>query len=276
MTLLVRDEADIFADTIVFHRAQGVDHFIVTDNLSRDGTASIIERYAARGWVTSIFEAADDYSQSDWVTRMARMAAQDFHADWVLNSDADEFWLAPGGSLKAFFAELPAEANVVVGRRHDFVCVEARGAAWHHDMLYRKVNSLNAFGLPLPPKVAHRGNPNVLVHQGNHAVSGLGREVVASRELEVLHFPMRARDQFETKMRNGGAAYERNTRIPKTLARKWRNLYEIYKAEGSLEAYCRQNTLTPVEIMRELEAGSLVRDTRLADFFDTVAAEPGL
>lgn len=42
MTLLVRDEEDIIADNIRFHADQGVDAFIVMDNLSTDRTPDIL------------------------------------------------------------------------------------------------------------------------------------------------------------------------------------------------------------------------------------------
>jgi glycosyltransferase involved in cell wall biosynthesis len=51
MTLLVNNEADILEKHIRFHKAMGVDAFIVTDNNSTDGTIDILEKYAAKGWI---------------------------------------------------------------------------------------------------------------------------------------------------------------------------------------------------------------------------------
>lgn len=39
LTLLVRDEADIIRSNVQYHLAQGIDHVIVADNGSLDGTA---------------------------------------------------------------------------------------------------------------------------------------------------------------------------------------------------------------------------------------------
>ena len=93
MTLLVRDEEDIIGENLEFHRAQGIDHFIVTDNRSVDRTTDILQRYVSQGILTYIWEGRDNYDQAVWVTRMARVAATEFDADWVINSDADEFWM---------------------------------------------------------------------------------------------------------------------------------------------------------------------------------------
>lgn len=266
MTLLVRDEADILAHNIEYHREQGVDHFIITDNLSKDATASIIAHYVNKGWATPIFEANDDYSQSEWVTRMARLAAVEFKADWVVNSDADEFWVAPGVTLKHYYGGIPPDVDIVLSPRHDFVYLGGLAGPWYQQMVYRKVVSLNYLGRPLPPKVAHRAHPDILIHQGNHGCSGLSGRAIHSTSLEIFHFPIRSRVQFENKIRNGGAAYARNTRISRNIARGWRELYDMYTTEGSLDRYLKDHYYTPEKIAAGLAAGTLVINNRLADF----------
>ena len=113
MTLLARDEADIVDAQIAFHLNAGVDLVIATDNRSEDGTTEILERYAHDGHLHLIREEGDDLRQTEWVTRMARLAATEFAADWVLNTDADEFWCARGGS----FQRAPCGDSRAVRRR---------------------------------------------------------------------------------------------------------------------------------------------------------------
>ena len=267
MTLLVRDEEDIIGENIAFHHAAGVDHFIVTDNLSSDSTPDILASFVRRGLVTLLHEPSDTYDQARWVTRMARMACTEFGAGWVINSDADEFWVAENGDLKAFFRGLPEDVNVVAASRHDFAyCWEEDGRPWHEAMIYRKRRSLNHIGLPLPPKVAHRAHPEVEVAQGNHEVAGIGPQKVVSEGIMILHFPVRSRRQFERKIANGGAAYERNTSVPKTMGRGWRRLYQRLRKEGSLQGYLEEYGLTREQIREGLRTGELILDTRIADF----------
>ena len=46
MTLLVRNEEDVIPENILFPHAQGVESFLVMDNLSMDPTSAILRRLA--------------------------------------------------------------------------------------------------------------------------------------------------------------------------------------------------------------------------------------
>jgi len=225
MTLLVRDEEDIVADNLDFHLAQGVDEVIVTDNGSVDGTLEILRAYEARGLVRIIVEPTDDYSQGRWVTRMARMAATEHKADWVINNDADEFWWPREGTLRTLFEGLGGDVGAVVGHRTNFVPRPEDDRPYWERMTLRERESLNPVGKPLPPKLAHRAHPEIVVVQGNHRIKGpdVGSEV-DDGSIEILHFPMRSYAQFENKIIKGGRAYARNKELPEKTGRTWRRL----------------------------------------------------
>ena len=266
MTLLVRDEQDIIRDNIEFHRAQGVDHFIATDNRSVDRTAEILTEYEAQGILTYLWEGDDDYSQSAWVTRMARMAATEFNADWVINNDADEFWMPASGTLRSTFERLPPAINALVAARHNFASLTDPGPSFLQSMVYRHVSSLNPLGHPLPPKMAHRAHPDVVVGQGNHRVDNVGRLRPTRDGVEILHFPVRTPRQLINKIRNGGAAYQRNAELPDGLGITWRHLYRQLDEHGNLDEYLAKEIFGPGQIASGLAAGELVEDRRLANF----------
>lgn len=56
MTLLVKNEEDKLEQNLLFHKAMGVDLFIVTDNNSTDKTMDILRRYEQKGWIAEIIE----------------------------------------------------------------------------------------------------------------------------------------------------------------------------------------------------------------------------
>lgn len=267
MTLLVRDEEDIVAANLDYHLSQGVDSFIVTDHLSEDATAEILKGYVDRKLVHYIHESSEGYDQHAWVTRMARMAFTEHGADWVVNSDADEFWWPTEGTLATTFAGLPPSVNVVKAPRFNFVPVDETGAKICDRMLYREKISFNTFGKPLPPKVAHRGSPNVTVRQGNHSVSGLGEQGIATDCIEILHFPVRSYAQIENKIAKGGRAYTRTTGLPENAGRTWRALYRDYERDGNLRSYFSECLYDSERLAKALADGELVVDRRLSDHF---------
>ena len=264
----MRDEEDILEATLDYHLARGVDFVVATDNLSTDGTPDILERYRRAGVLHVIREPRDDYAQGRWVTRMARLAAETFGADWVINGDADEFWWPAHGSLKTCLAAVPPHYGVVEAPRNNFVADPSRTGPFHHRLVLRETASCNPLGEPLPPKVCHRGDPQVVVAQGNHVATGpdLGA-VLDGAGLSVLHFPVRSFAQFENKIVLGGRAYARNAELPAAIGHVWRTLYHTQQAGRLREAYDR---LAPdaCALARGLAAGTLVVDTRLRQFLD--------
>ena len=261
MTLLVRDAENILRENLDFHLGQGVDFFIITDNLSTDRTAEIAGDYVRRGLAELLFESRDDYSQSRWVTRMARRAATEHGADWVVNNDDDEFW-SGATTLRDELAATPeaCEALVVERRNHPPVPGVA-GSGFLSSMIYRERQSFNALGHPLPAKVCHRAFPDVDVAQGNHAAS---RGEVALRSLPtstivISHFPIRDYATFERKIVNGGSAYARNTEFGPNVGMTWRQLHALWR-EGGLPGWYEQQVLGPEKISSGLADGSLAID----------------
>jgi glycosyltransferase involved in cell wall biosynthesis len=221
MTMMVRNEADIVTPVLDHHLAHGVDHIIVTDNGSTDGTAEILAGYEQRGLIDLRYDASHRKQQSPVVTAMARDAHERYGADWVINVDADEFFvpLDRRRTLAEVFAELSPEIVSFTAPVTNLIGPPARRGTGLQRLVYRDhrpVSELEQRGLlsqPIPNAV-HIGHPEVVVGQGNHLVS-LPSQGAPPEELgiEVLHLPWRSWEQFRSKVDMAGRGYESNPGI---------------------------------------------------------------
>src|SRR5215203_115891 len=94
MVYTVRDDADVFEDNLRYHRAQGVDFFVVGPRGSADDeTADTLKRHERAGLVRL---AGGDEEE---ITRVAF----DMGADWVIHNGPEDFWW-PGNLKEALSA----------------------------------------------------------------------------------------------------------------------------------------------------------------------------
>jgi hypothetical protein len=267
VTVLARDEADVIDAQVAFHLNAGADFVIATDNNSQDGTTEVLERYARDGVLHLIREPAEGLRQGEWVTRMARLAASEHGADWLINTDADEFWWPRGGSLKEVLAAVPQQYGIVQAFWRSFVPRPDDGRDFAERMTARlsqhaPINDPTSFYRPVV-KVAHRGDPNVTVARGNHALAGSRFATLTTwHPIEVLHFPLRSRAQWMRKVELQGEAFTKHIERSGTG-------YHLKGYDALLDGRIEQQHAALVvdddALERGLEEGSLVVDTRVRD-----------
>lgn len=236
MTMLVKNEDELLEQNLLFHKAMGVDAFIITDNNSTDGTPGIIEKYRRKGWVVDVIhETATGYEQKDWVDRMIWRAKTRFGADWIINADADELWYAPSGSLKE---ELSAvRANVLTCEMRSMYPEEGV-PFWQWTKAVKPVADIAAYDLSQYSlferqnyKVIHRAAGYLQISMGNHKVKMLP-QCTRHAAVRVYHYNVRGRRQFMDKMVNGGLQLQQHK--GRHGGRHWRYFYRLYK-EGLLD-----------------------------------------
>ncbi|MDO6746271.1 glycosyltransferase family 2 protein [Gilvimarinus sp. 1_MG-2023] len=270
MTILVRDEAALIRENLDYHLSRGVDFIIATDNCSQDGTATILREYEKKGLLHYIFEPADDYSQDLWVTRMARIAAEEYKADWIMHTDADEFWW-PSNSEKIpdILGSVAPNIDGLKVRRSNFAPTDGydNELPFYSQLTVREKHSLNSLGRPLPPKICHRGRPDVKINQGNHSFELHSQTpcVKQCNEILIFHFPQRGFNEFQKRVRQGGAAYNRNNRLAKNVGNTWRKLYQL-EQRGELKNYFDGATFSEEQITQGISENTLIVDTRLSDY----------
>lgn len=87
---VVKNEADII-EAFVRHTQAWVDHHLVFDHESSDGTRTILRQLQAEGVPLTLFcDDAPGHRQQARSNFLTRLAAEKFGADWILPLDADE------------------------------------------------------------------------------------------------------------------------------------------------------------------------------------------
>jgi hypothetical protein len=189
------------------------------------------------------------------------LAATEHGADWVINTDADEFWMPRGGTLKETLASVPDGFGIVWALSRHFVPRPDDGAFFAERMTIR-VSAPAAINDPTSPyrphqKVAHRADPEIRVGHGAHiARSRRWSSLHHWYPAEVLHFPFRSLEQWERKgVRRAGTLH--------ALAQ-----YAVAlraSEEGRSADRYRQLVVDDATLERGLVERSLVMDTRLRD-----------
>lgn len=270
MTLLVKNEEDVLEDNLLFHKAMGVDGFIITDNNSTDRTSEIIRKYKEKGWVKEVIEeAATNYEQKDWVDRMIWKAKTTYKADWVINADADELWYSPSGNLKT---ELSATHANVLNCEMRSVYPEEGKPFWQWDKMIKGVSEPERYDLSRysiferqNKKVIHRATCYLQISMGNHKVTMLPKQSEYGR-VRVYHYNIRGKQHFMEKMINGGKQLEQHS--SKRGGRHWRYFYQLHK-EGKLEAEY-ERVIGRSAFDKLGEDGFIYTDTTIPDFFKKI------
>lgn len=279
MTLLVRDEIDIIKTNLDFHLSQGVDHVIVIDNGSVDGTLECVQDYARNHPVTLTLEPEQNYNQTRWMTDAALHARDHLGAVWVLNNDADEFWRSPTGNLKDALTD--AAPDSLVCERHNmvFACDGPPQADWSARALYRVADPREVpvahlpleaplpcpyFYRKLPPKVLARTAGLTQITQGNHTALYAHEARKSPCDIEIYHYPVRSTDQLRSKVTNGGASYAANTEFAQSVGWHWRRWYRMLN-EAGIEAVMADALPSAAMLAEGLETGQVLRDISMRD-----------
>lgn len=92
---VVKNEADII-EAFVRHTRAWVDHHLVFDHESSDGTRTILHQLQAEGLPLTLFcDDSPGHRQQARSNHLTRLAAEKYEADWILPLDADEILGGP-------------------------------------------------------------------------------------------------------------------------------------------------------------------------------------
>ena len=277
MTILAKNESDIIEHQIIYHKAMGVDGFIVTENNSSDNTREIFEKYKKKGWIKEIiYETSNNHDQKKWVGRMVNIAREKYKADWVINSDADEFWCCTKGTIKDELAN--SRSNVIYADIYN-IYPENTLKFYENDKLIAfpenlpsnikdKLSPYSIYNKQIH-KVIHRTKGYLSIEDGNHNVSMMRKSSEKSDNIIIFHYCVRGLEHFKRKMINGGASINNNEKVSKNAAQHWKYYYDLFVNQGC-DYQVEYEKITGEKYFNDINANGVFRtENKVKEFFRT-------
>jgi hypothetical protein len=258
MLLLARDEVDIIGANIDFHLAMGIEHFVVTDNGSVDGTRDVLADFKRRlgKSIVIIDDAEPAHHQSVRVDRMIQIAKQEFRPRWIIPSDADEFWYPASGR---YDSEIDGRKNILNCYWHNFL--PRPNTRWQEFMDVGEMPGYH--GKMCKTFCLARGL--IGMYSGNHQSRSIPHIASRSENIRIYHYPVRSYEQFERKVVQGHRATLKAS-FEQAAAWHWREYFQawengqlpqIYEELASRNRICQDRTMT------DLFSGDLKTDGRV-------------
>lgn len=205
---VLRNEIDI-AEAFVRHTAQLVDHHLIIDHCSHDGTGEIINSLRAEGIALTLYRNDDPaYNQPAATNKLMRMAFDEHGADWVLPLDGDEFILPPEGvDLRGALADPPKHRGSLTYpfrtyHPHPSDQVSELNAA--RRVTHRFTHETGEYHKILAHRSVAR-HADLHIRPGNHHlnIGDFYIEPVVLPGFELAHFPVRSLGQYIRKISMG-------------------------------------------------------------------------
>ena len=217
MSIVCKNEEDIIEQHIRFHKAMGVDGFIVLNNNSTDKTLSILEKLKDEGLVYEIITTTTQtFEQNTWIKEMIGLARNKYRADWIINADADEFYFSKSLNLKKSIKKA-SDANVIKvesiflfpDNRDDYLsCPYFVTRPFYNfevkllelDKIDKNLKSYNYDISTDGVKVIHRFEGIKALHPGNHDIEMENKKMINSSDISIYHYQTKNYKGFEAKV----------------------------------------------------------------------------
>lgn len=231
---LVRNCADIVALTVLHHCLLGVDHCVIVDNGSTDGTGDLLKAIAERVKQVTVLYDPSPFEQDKIVSGVVNEFTRR-QPTLVIPFDADEFWDAPVAEVAGHFDR--EGVNVVQCNVINFVqsrsVVQPSRWSWLHarrrapivvgdERTLVRERRRSFVEVEFPRKVLFRAAGQTEVDVGAHDVRFSDKKKKSDSRFVCLHLPLRARVEIDKR------AYEHEPRrAPFRLDQSdsWQSLY---------------------------------------------------
>lgn len=236
----MKNEAPYILEWVAYHRAIGVDNFLIYTNGCEDGTDEILSRLDALGIVHHRLN-------DDWKGKSPQQHALNLslkepvirNADWIIHIDVDEFMnvRCGNGTLDDFLAMVPDATNVamtwrlfghngVTALRDDFVIDQFDSCApkfcpkphtvWGFKTMFRNIGAYSKISCHRPNKLQDEFRDRVKWVNGSgqdmtrHAADNgwrSSRRTVGYDLLQLNHYALRSAESYLIKRQRGRALH---------------------------------------------------------------------
>ncbi len=236
----MKNEAPYIVEWVAYHRAIGVDNFLIYTNDCSDGTSEILDRLQEMGVLQH--RNNDDWkgnSPQQYALNNALKEPVILNAEWIIHIDVDEFInvRCGNGTLDGFFDRVPDATNVamtwrlfghngVTELRDDLVIDQFDTCApsycpkphtvWGFKTMFRNIGAYAKLSCHRPNKLDEAAKPKV------RWVNGSGKDMTdeaidngwrSSKKsigydlLQLNHYALRSADSFLIKRQRGRALH---------------------------------------------------------------------
>jgi uncharacterized radical SAM superfamily Fe-S cluster-containing enzyme len=230
----VKNEIDII-EAFVRHTLALVDHLVVLDNGSQDGTVDVLQALAKEGLPLEIVEDASPGQYQ--VQRMNRLmhehAVAQHAADWVFALDGDEFLAFPEGS--SLIPEGAAPDRPILLTWRSYVPDPSDNLGELNPVLRirrRRIVEGREYAKVIVPR-ALAALPQAALSLGNHELllDGQRCEPHAHPSCHLAHFPLRSLGQYATKIALTSLQYQAMARRDLEAGYHSRHAFELLKQD---------------------------------------------
>lgn len=264
----VKDEVELIGRQLTHLRQIGIDHVVVVDAGSTDGTRDILADEAASGRITLIQAQYLDPAGHDRIWAGLRRFIREIAPDWILITDADDFCVPCSGDLPTALQHTTAD---VVRLPRFNVPVMVDGPLWPERI---DPGTLDALFLVTRPRAdlftSLEQNPEfpwILGKIANkivtrpHGVADLGlggHDIVpepgyvptyeTARDVLMAHVPFSGHERFNRKVENIRQLFSiHGDRFSARQALHWRRWVALH-GQGMLPAEYARQCLSPAQL----------------------------
>ncbi|MGR3616037.1 MAG: glycosyltransferase family 2 protein [Paracoccaceae bacterium] len=257
----MKNEAPYIVEWVAYHRAIGVDNFLIYTNDCTDGTSEILDRLQEMGVLQH--RNNDEWkgnSPQQYALNQALKEPVIKNADWIIHIDVDEFMnvRCGNGTLQDFFDQVPDATNVAMTWRlfghNDVATLNDRfvidqfdtcapkfcpkpHTVWGFKTMFRNIGAYEKISCHRPNKLQDRFQSKV------KWVNGSGKDMTreaaekgwrSSKKsigydlLQLNHYALRSAESFLIKRQRGRALHvDRSIGLNYWIRMDWSNFRDI-------------------------------------------------